>query len=297
MKPITFFIILNLIVITIMHSPVATAEISTKNYAIQKFLVDEANRQSIDPALALAIAKVESDFNPRALSYAGAKGIMQIMPATAKGVFGISPDRLFDAKTNIELGIRFIKKLLARYDQRTDIALSHYNGGSAVQNKSGGLTVIPATQKYVNKVLSARDHFKYKAYQLSDTPVKLSLTPSKETLQHNLMSGVSIKGAKQKKVIFSAAANVHRNVENTIKQNDLTPSESFDSPLYETVEQLRTLRLHNIMRNTKNYTLVNKRTRLTDNKLAQTNREFLLKKDIPLSEKRMKVLNWEKMFN
>lgn len=273
-----------------MHSPMATADRSTKNYAIQKFLVDEANRQSIDPALALAIAKVESDFNPRALSHAGAKGIMQIMPATAEGVFGISPDRLFDAKTNIELGISFIKKLLARYDQRTDIALSHYNGGSAVQNKSGGLTVIPATQKYVNKVLSAREHFKYKAYQLSDTPVKLSDTLVKATLKNNVMSGVSIKGAKQQKIAFSAAANDQSSTRSAIKQNDLTPNELFDKPVYEKVEQLRTLRLHNIMRNTKNHTLVS-------NQLAQTKREIVLKQDIPLSEKRMKVLSWEKMFN
>jgi hypothetical protein len=290
MKPIKPFIISTLIIITLMHSSIATADSSTKHYTIQKFLVDEANRQSIDPALALAIAKVESNFNPSALSHAGAKGVMQIMPATAEGVFGISADRLFDAKTNIELGISFIKKLLSRYDQRTDIALSHYNGGSAVQNKSGGLTVIPATKKYVNKVLSAREHVKYKAYQLSDTPITLPDTPVKVALQKNLMRGVSIKGVKQQKVALNGVANDQINYKKTIKNNDITPSESFDNPLYEKVEQLRTLRLHNIMRNTKNHALVN-------NKLAQTKIESVLQQNIPLSEKRLKVLSWEKMFN
>nr|ANC57868.1 Soluble lytic murein transglycosylase precursor [Colwellia sp. C1] len=278
-----------------MHSSMATADSSTKNYAIQKFVVDEANRQNIDPALALAIAKVESDFNPSALSHAGAKGVMQIMPATAEGVFGISSDRLFDAKINIELGISFIKKLLARYDQRTDVALSHYNGGSAVQNKSGGLTVIPATQKYVDKVLSAREHFKYKAYQLSDTPIQATFNENLITKES--INGVSIKGEKQSKVLLNADAKDQRYAKKTIKKNEVIPHDSFDKQRYEKVEQLRTLRLHNIMRNTKDHTLVNNRTDLAENKLAKTKVETVLKEEISLSEKRIKVLGWEKMFN
>jgi hypothetical protein len=295
MNPIQIFTLSTLMMITLMHSSMATADSSTKNYAIQKFVVDEANRQNIDPALALAIAKVESDFNPSALSHAGAKGVMQIMPATAEGVFGISSDRLFDAKINIELGISFIKKLLARYDQRTDVALSHYNGGSAVQNKSGGLTVIPATQKYVDKVLSAREHFKYKAYQLSDTPIQATFNENLITKES--INGVSIKGEKQSKVLLNADAKDQRYAKKTIKKNEVIPHDSFDKQRYEKVEQLRTLRLHNIMRNTKDHTLVNNRTDLAENKLAQTKVETVLKEEIPLSEKRIKVLGWEKMFN
>lgn len=295
MNPIQIFTLSTLMMITLMHSSMATADSSTKNYAIQKFVVDEANRQNIDPALALAIAKVESDFNPSALSHAGAKGVMQIMPATAEGVFGISSDRLFDAKINIELGISFIKKLLARYDQRTDVALSHYNGGSAVQNKSGGLTVIPATQKYVDKVLSAREHFKYKAYQLSDTPIQATFNENLITKES--INGVSIKGEKQSKILLIADAKEQHYAKKIIKKNEVIPHDSFDKQRYEKVEQLRTLRLHNIMRNTKDHTLVNNRTDLADNKLAQTKVETVLKEEIPLSEKRIKVLGWEKMFN
>jgi hypothetical protein len=295
MNPIQIFTLSTLIMMTLLHSSMATADSSTKNYAIQKFVVDEANRQNIDPALALAIAKVESDFNPSALSYAGAKGVMQIMPATAEGVFGISSDRLFDAKINIELGISFIKKLLARYDQRTDVALSHYNGGSAVQNKSGGLTVIPATQKYVDKVLSAREHFKYKAYQLSDTPIQAIFNENLITKES--INGVSIKDEKQSKILLIADAKEQHYAKKIIKKNEVIPHDLFDKQRYEKVEQLRTLRLHNIMRNTKDHTLVNNRTDLADNKLAQTKVETVLKEEIPLSEKRIKVLGWEKMFN
>ena len=301
MKPINLFFISTLIIMMLAHSPMVMANSSTKNYDIQKFLVDEANRQSIDPALALAIAKVESDFNPTALSHAGAKGIMQIMPATAKGVFGSSPERLFDAKTNIELGISFIKQLLVRYDQRTDIALSHYNGGSAVQDQFGGLTVIPATQKYVNKVLSARENFKYKAYQLSGIPVKTTLKSNFESdfngnsqgyLKSNLMAGISLKGPKQQESVFSTVTYKQIKAKNSIPQSSFAAT-SYDQPLYEKVEQLRTLRLHNIMRNTSS----NLQTDTLANSSARTKVQTFSKPDIPLSEKRLKVLSWEKMFN
>ncbi|MFT6896673.1 MAG: hypothetical protein ACJA13_001076 [Paraglaciecola sp.] len=126
---------------------------------IKQQLITESLKQGLDPALALAIAKVESDFNADAVSHAGAVGVMQIMPATAEQEFGVSRYRLKHPQTNIRLGITFIKQLLASYNNRLDIALSHYNGGSAVRTKSGGLRVIPATQSYVNKVMGHKSRF------------------------------------------------------------------------------------------------------------------------------------------
>ena len=126
---------------------------------IQQRVIAEAKRQNLPPSLALAVAKVESNFNPKALSHAGAKGVMQIMPRTAEQVFGVSRNRLFEPDVNIKLGVKFIKKLLERYDDRLDIALSHYNGGSAVKNRRGELNVIPATRNYVNKVIATQQDF------------------------------------------------------------------------------------------------------------------------------------------
>lgn len=131
---------------------------------VKTLIIEEAEQQQVSPALALAIAKVESDFNPLALSSAGARGVMQIMPATAENVFGVSRERLFHAQTNIKLGLEFIKQLLAKYDQRLDIALSHYNGGSGVKGENGHLYVIPSTQAYVNKVLAYYRQFDIKPY-------------------------------------------------------------------------------------------------------------------------------------
>jgi len=118
---------------------------------VMKLVVEEADAQGVDPALALAIAQVESDFNPSVVSHKGARGVMQIMPKTGREEFGLNPAMLFDPRTNIRTGITFIKQLKERYG-REDIALSHYNGGSRVRGSNGELNVIPATRGYVNKV-------------------------------------------------------------------------------------------------------------------------------------------------
>lgn len=259
---------------------------SEKSYAIQKLLVDEANRQDIDPALALAIAKVESDFNPQALSHAGAKGVMQIMPATAENVFGISREQLFDEKINIELGISFIKKLLNRYHQRADIALSHYNGGSAVQGKSGQLSVIPATKKYVNKVLFAREQFKYRAYQLSNSPKKVPLGDNSTLL-------ASVNMVEQKNNALITNANNH--AKTIIKPTYLSSARLLDKSLYEKVEQLRSIRLHNIMRNTQSKKVAKNKMQFDHKKRPRI--QVISKPSAALMAKRKKVLSWEKIFN
>ena len=121
--------------------------------AVMRIVVEEAQKAGISPELALAVAQVESNFTTHALSHAGARGVMQIMPATARGEFGVSADRLYNPRVNAKLGSEFLRQLIDRYDGRLDIALSHYNGGSRVRLPNGGLRVIPATRGYVDKVL------------------------------------------------------------------------------------------------------------------------------------------------
>ena len=126
---------------------------------VMAIIVEEANAQNFDPALALAIAQVESNFNPSAESHAGARGVMQIMPKTAREEFGLNAALMFDARTNIRTGITFMKQLLQRYGD-IKFSLSHYNGGSRVMKKDGTFQVIPATKNYVAKVLAVRPSFK-----------------------------------------------------------------------------------------------------------------------------------------
>ena len=80
---------------------------------------------------------------------------MQIMPLTAKSEYGIGPELLWNPRINTRLGIHFLRRLLVRYKGRVDLALSYYNGGSAV-GRLPDARVIPATRKYVRKVQKYR---------------------------------------------------------------------------------------------------------------------------------------------
>ena len=143
--------VLSLIVLISASGCVEARALHSEERWVKSIIVQKAESQGLPVSLALAVARVESNFDPRALSHAGARGVMQIMPATAEKTLGVSRHQLYDPKVNIEAGIRFLKRLIDTYDGRIDIALSHYNGGSAV-NQSGRLRVIPATRRYVNKV-------------------------------------------------------------------------------------------------------------------------------------------------
>lgn len=122
---------------------------------IKQLIILEAKKSTnVSANLALAVAHVESHFNPNAVSPKGAIGIMQIMPRTGRDVFGLTSQQLRDPQTNIRVGIVFLGQLIEQYDGRIDLALSHYNGGSAVSN-NGQNRIIPYTKGYVLKVLAA----------------------------------------------------------------------------------------------------------------------------------------------
>lgn len=131
--------------------------------AVIGLIREEARQMGISVPLALAVAHTESYFNPRAESHKGARGVMQIMPATSRSEYGIHPDLLWDARINIRLGLHFLGRLLKRYQGRVDLALSYYNGGSRVGDLPNA-RVIPATRKYVRKVLRLRREYRAKMF-------------------------------------------------------------------------------------------------------------------------------------
>lgn len=116
-------------------------------------ILEEAANSRVPPALALALARVESNFAPRALSPAGARGVMQLMPKTARDVFGVREDELWNPRLNIQLGLGFLEQLYDQYGGRWDLALSHYNGGTLMGGAGAGAIPHDYTRKYVADVL------------------------------------------------------------------------------------------------------------------------------------------------
>jgi len=133
---------------------------SYKQSSIIKLVIKGADKVGIPRSLALAVAHAESNFNPFAESHKGARGVMQIMPTTSKKEYLIHPDLLWNPELNIIIGLHYLKRLLKRYGGRADLALSFYNGGSAVDRRGkGSPRVIPYTRKYVMKVTRLRSEY------------------------------------------------------------------------------------------------------------------------------------------
>ncbi|HET7690394.1 MAG TPA: transglycosylase SLT domain-containing protein [Nocardioidaceae bacterium] len=111
---------------------------------------DAGQKYGVDPALLAAIAKQESGFNPKAVSHAGAQGLMQLMPGTAAGL-GVTNS--FDPAQAVDGAARLMRDLLDRFG-RTDLALAAYNAGPGAVLKYDGIPPYPETQNYVRSVLA-----------------------------------------------------------------------------------------------------------------------------------------------
>jgi soluble lytic murein transglycosylase-like protein len=109
-----------------------------------------AKRHSVDPALVKAIIKAESGYNARAVSKKGAKGLMQLMPKTAKAL-GVKNS--FDPEHNVNGGVKYFRSLLDKFNDDIKLAVAAYNAGSSKVRKHNDVPPIRATQIYVKKVL------------------------------------------------------------------------------------------------------------------------------------------------
>ena len=104
----------------------------------------------LPPELLAAVARVESAFNPRAVSPAGAQGLLQLMPPTAAR-FGVTD--AFDPAQNVRGGAEYLDWLLARFDDRVDLALAGYNAGENAVDRYDGIPPYRETRHYVIRVL------------------------------------------------------------------------------------------------------------------------------------------------
>ncbi|WP_218188069.1 lytic transglycosylase domain-containing protein [Desulfosarcina cetonica] len=122
-----------------------------------RIVAQVAGRYEIDPSLIQAIIFAESGYNPKAKSKKGARGLMQLMPSTAKA-FGVRD--IYDPKQNIEGGVRYFKYLLDRYNGDVQLALAAYNAGSRHVEVYAGVPPFKTTQRYIKKVLKFHKKFK-----------------------------------------------------------------------------------------------------------------------------------------
>jgi soluble lytic murein transglycosylase-like protein len=131
--------------------PTASLTRSFTSQEIEAAIQDAATRHNVDPNLVRAVVKVESNFNPNAVSRKGAMGLMQLMPQTARQLNVSNP---FDPKQNVDAGVRHLKKLMESYGGDVKLTLAAYNAGAGAVARSAGIPHFSETRDYVKRITS-----------------------------------------------------------------------------------------------------------------------------------------------
>lgn len=127
-----------------------STKVSSKEQ-IKNIIFKAAKKHGVDEKLVNALVMQESGFNPNAKSKVGAMGLMQLMPATAKGLGVTNP---MDPEQNVEGGVKYLKSMLNKYNGNIILALAAYNAGPGAVDKYDGVPPYKETQNYVKSILA-----------------------------------------------------------------------------------------------------------------------------------------------
>jgi soluble lytic murein transglycosylase-like protein len=122
-----------------------------ENSLVDPLIADAAKQHGIESKLIRAVIEQESAFRPCAVSFSGAEGLMQLMPATAADLGVADP---FDPKQNVDAGTRYLKQLIEKYKGDLPQALGAYNAGPKTVDNAGGVPDIQETREYVDAILA-----------------------------------------------------------------------------------------------------------------------------------------------
>jgi soluble lytic murein transglycosylase-like protein len=126
-----------------------------------------AQRHNVDPNLVRAVVKVESDFNPHAVSRKGAMGLMQLMPVTARQLNVTNP---FDPQQNVDAGVRHLKRLLQDFGGNVPLSLAAYNAGENAVRRQSGIPSYAETRSYVRRITQLYDRGDLQALRTAGGP-------------------------------------------------------------------------------------------------------------------------------
>jgi soluble lytic murein transglycosylase-like protein len=146
-----------------------------KGYAVtsaevEQAIADAAASHGVDPNLVKAIIKVESNFNPHAVSNKGAMGLMQLMPGTARNLNVTNP---FDVHQNVDAGVKHFRHLLEDFKGDVRLSLAAYNAGEKAVTSHGGIPPYQETQNYVRTITRLYNGGFNTQFAPTRTPIKV----------------------------------------------------------------------------------------------------------------------------